>query len=721
MDLFDFAAEERERRQAPLAARMRPANLEQFIGQEHILGPGRLLRRAILADQLTSLIFYGPPGTGKTTLARIIAGHTQSQFIAINAVLAGIKDIREAIASAETLSKEQGRRSILFIDEVHRFNKAQQDALLPHVERGLLVLVGATTENPYFEVNKALVSRSRIFELKSLEDQHLVAILKQALADEERGFGGRPVEVLPEALLHLAQVASGDARAALNALELAVVSTEPDAQGVTHVDLSIAEESIQRKAVLYDKDGDAHFDVASAFIKSLRGSDPDAALYWMAKMLYAGEDPRFLFRRMIIFASEDVGMADPKALEQVISAARSYDYVGLPEGRFPLAQACIYLATAPKSNSAFAFFDALKSVEKERAGEVPNHLKDASRDADDLGHGKGYLYPHAFRDHWVAQQYLPSGLQGRLFYQPSEIGYEAQIKDQVEARRETQLAAMLAAGKAGTQAWEERSLEGGGELLAQVRHHLFEGIELGREPLTLCLNESSGILLGQLCRLAPLGSHHAQTETDEGAAILRAQFQRGRLEDPQIHSGALPGVLAQLGQGGLSFEWIFALEPDPQNFAELAQLLAPKGQLVFARRLPQQGQRLSAWMSEEFKQSGAGKAFLGLEEELFKDPNNPKMAWDEAKLAEQLNQVGLLPQGAGVQQLEYPVRVTEERLQSWFEPTRPFSYGERLKGLGALESKEITGHLRNMTLGQRLPWKSPWTFFRALKPESDPD
>lgn len=718
MDLFDYAAEEKSRKQAPLAERMRPTNLDQFVGQEHILAPGRLLRRAILADQLSSLIFYGPPGTGKTTLARIIARHTQSQFLAINAVLAGIKDIREAIASAEESLKEQGQKSILFVDEVHRFNKAQQDALLPHVERGLLVLIGATTENPYFEVNKALVSRSRIFELRSLEDRHLVQILHQALQDSERGFGGRAIEAEEEALEHLAQVASGDARAALNALELAVVSSPPDAQGKVHIDLATAEESIQRKAVLYDKDGDAHFDVASAFIKSLRGSDPDAALYWMAKMLYAGEDPRFLFRRMIIFASEDVGLADPKALEQVISAARAYDYVGLPEGRFPLAQACLYLATAPKSNSAFAFFDALTSVEKERVGEVPNHLKDGNRDKEGLGHGQGYLYPHAYRDHWVAQQYLPDGLQGRLFYQPGDLGFEAGLKGQVEARRQTQLAAMLESEREGAQAWEERSLGGGGEQLAQVRDRLFDLAELSREPLCLCLDEASGLLLGEALRRAPKGSHHAQASTPERARMLQGQFQRGRLEDPVVHQGPGPQVWSGLAEQGLAFEFLLGLEPEPEEFGALGRLLAGGGRLVFARRLYAQGQRLSEYCGADFLETPAGRKLLEVERELFADARNPKMAWGLERLGQALGEAGLEVERAEEWPLSYPVRIDERRLEAWLDPSRPFGYGERLKDLEVLEYREIAGHLRNMTLGRKLRFKSPWAFIRAVRPGS---
>jgi putative ATPase len=431
------------KKEAPLAARMRPRTLEEFEGQEHVLGKGKLLRRAIEADQLGSIILWGPPGSGKTTLARVIASATRSEFETLNAVLAGVKDIREVIArSRERLLPQllsPPRKTILFVDEVHRFNKAQQDALLPHVENGTITFIGATTENPYFEVIKALVSRSRIFELKRLEEKDVLLILRRALADPESGFGKRRVDVTEEALLHLARMAQGDARNALNALELSVETTLPDPAGVVRVDLGVAVESIQQAALLYDKDGDVHYDMVSAFIKSLRGSDADAALFWMARMLAAGEDPRFVARRMVIFASEDVGMADPQALSVAVAAAHAVEYVGLPECQFNLAQASIHLATAPKSNSAMGYFDALKKVrEGGYDDEVPNHLKDPNRDRKGLGHGAGYKYPHAFREHWTPQQYLPDDLQGQHFYHPGDLGYEREVRERIERFREEQ-------------------------------------------------------------------------------------------------------------------------------------------------------------------------------------------------------------------------------------------------------------------------------------------
>ena len=402
-DLFAAAVDQSVE---PLAARMRPRTIDEYIGQEHIIGKGRLLRRAIQADLLTSVIFYGPPGTGKTTLARVIANTTKSHFSTLNAVLSGVKELRFEIDNARDRLKLYGKKTILFVDEVHRWNKSQQDALLPWVENGTIILIGATTENPYFEVNAALVSRSRIFQLTKLSDEEMMMVAHQALTDRERGYGKYKVHFDQGALEHIVAVASGDARSLLNALQLAVETTPahfpPSADEVINITMDVAEESIQKKAILYDKEGDYHFDVISAFIKSLRGSDPDAALYWLARMVAAGEEPRFIFRRMLILACEDVGLADPSAISIVESAAAAYDRIGLPEGRFLLTQAALYLATCPKSNSSMGFFDALSDVEKENRAEVPNHLKDPSRDGNDLGHGKGYMYPHAYKDHFVA-------------------------------------------------------------------------------------------------------------------------------------------------------------------------------------------------------------------------------------------------------------------------------------------------------------------------------
>jgi len=443
VDLFDHALAQRLAREAPLAARIRPRSLDEFVGQDHILGPGTLLRRAIEADRLfASILLWGPPGSGKTTLARIIANRTQSHFETLSAVLAGVRELRLVISAARDRRALHGQRTIVFVDEVHRWNKAQQDALLPQVEDGTITLIGATTENPYFEVIGALVSRSRIFQLRPLEDDQVRTILLRAVADEERGFGRRTISLDDAAVDHLVQVAGGDARNALNALELAVESTPAGPGGATQIDLAVAQESIQRRAVLYDKDGDVHYDTISAFIKSVRGSDPDAALYWLAKMLYAGESPRFILRRLLILAGEDIGLADPLGLVVASAAAQAFEYVGLPEGVYPIVEATLYLATAPKSNSAGAYFKAYQHLEQTGAVEVPLHLRDSNRDAAALGHGEGYEYPHEHSEHHIGQQYLPGPLLGTYFYRPSDQGAEDEIGRRLVQWREAQRAAL---------------------------------------------------------------------------------------------------------------------------------------------------------------------------------------------------------------------------------------------------------------------------------------
>jgi putative ATPase len=443
MDLFDHAHQKRIAKEAPLAARMRPRTLDEFVGQEDIVGEGRLLRRAIESDRLfSSIILWGPPGTGKTSLAMIIANTTESHFETISAVLAGKPELRRVIKEAEERRKLYKKKTILFVDEVHRWNKAQQDALLPHVENGTITLIGATTENPYFEVIGALVSRSRIFQLRPLEDREVERVIENALQEEERGYGKRSVRTDDDALTHLVRVAGGDARNALNALELAVESTPPDSQDTVHITLEVAQDSIQHRAVLYDKDGDAHYDTISAFIKSVRGSDPDAALYWLAKMLYAGEDPRFILRRLLILASEDIGLADPLGMVVAAAAAQSFEFVGLPEGVYPIVEATLYLATAPKSNTSDSYFKAYKLLEERGIVEVPRHLQDSHRDAAALGHGEGYEFPHEYPDHHIGQQYLPNALLGMSFYNPSDQGYEEQIKDRLAQWRRAQREAL---------------------------------------------------------------------------------------------------------------------------------------------------------------------------------------------------------------------------------------------------------------------------------------
>jgi len=568
MDLFDSKKDNHE----PLAARMRPRNLDEYVGQEHIVGKGRLLRRAIQADQLSSVIFYGPPGTGKTTLARVIANHTKSNFVTLNAVLTGVADIREAIKNADDYKKLYQMRTILFVDEVHRWNKSQQDALLPWVENGTFILIGATTENPFFEVNKALVSRSRVFQLKPLTKDDLLKAANQALNDKERGYGKWNVEFEKGALEHLVDTANGDARSLLNALELAVETTpekwEPPIDSKIYISKETCEESIQQKVVLYDKDGDYHYDIISAFIKSLRGRDPDAALYWLSRMVRAGENANFIFRRMLISACEDTGLADPNAISIVESCANAFDRVGLPEGRYFLAHAALYLATAPKSNSSLGFFDALASVEKEDA-EIPNHLKDGNRDAEGFGHGDGYMYPHAYRDHWVAQQYLPDALVGRVFYNPTDQGYESKIKEDVLRRREIQISAILenvteknepnpkyddfifehfksnnSYGDFSNQkkeenltftpknykkenaldfadkSWRSRLDSNKAEVLSQIRDTMISLADLKRHSRSLILNADDGLLLWEIVRKTPEGVTCGLCKTEQGKQIL---------------------------------------------------------------------------------------------------------------------------------------------------------------------------------------------------------
>lgn len=433
MDLFEREKEGEAKKEAPLARRMRPRSLDEFVGQSHILGPGKLLRRAIEADRITSLILYGPPGCGKTALTHVIAHTTRSHFSQLNAVTSGVADIRQMLEEARGRRALRNRKSILFIDEIHRFNKAQQDALMPDVEEGTVTLIGATIHNPYFSINSPLLSRSQIFELVPLTEDELKTILENALRDKERGLGMFKVKIDEEALGHLATISDGDARRALNALEIGVLTTKPE-DGVIHFTLSVAEESIQKKAVVYDRDGDSHYDTASAFIKSMRGSNPDAALYWLAKMLYAGEDPRFIARRIVICAAEDVGNADPQALVLANAALQVSEFVGLPEAKIPLAQATAYIASAPKSNSSYlAISEALKDVEEERTKSVPKHLQDSSYPgAAKLGRGEGYKYPHQFEGHFVEQDYWPGK---KLYYCPSGQGYEAKIKERLDKWR----------------------------------------------------------------------------------------------------------------------------------------------------------------------------------------------------------------------------------------------------------------------------------------------
>ena len=429
MDVFDYMREQNREKESPLASRLRPSDLEEVVGQQHIIGKDKLLYRAIKADKLSSILFYGPPGTGKTTLARVIANTTSAEFKQINATSAGKKDMEAVVAEAKNNQGMYGRKTILFIDEIHRFNKGQQDFLLPYVEDGTVILIGATTENPYFEVNGALISRSIIFELNSLSKEDIKTLILRAVQDEKKGMGAYNACIEDEALEFLSDISNGDARAALNAIELGILTTDRSSDGKIHITLSVAEECIQKRVVKYDKDGDNHYDTISAFIKSMRGSDPDAAVYYLARMLYAGEDIKFIARRIMICAAEDVGNADPQALVVAVAAAQAVERLGLPEARIPLCQAVSYVASAPKSNSAILAIDkAMSVVAKTKTAPIPVHLQDAHyKSAEKLGHGNGYLYAHDYPGHYVKQQYLPDGLTGEKFYEPTQNGYEAEI------------------------------------------------------------------------------------------------------------------------------------------------------------------------------------------------------------------------------------------------------------------------------------------------------
>lgn len=430
MDLFDYIGEKKKEKESPLASRMRPTKLSEIVGQQHILGEGKLLYRAIKADKLQSLIFYGPPGTGKTTIAKVIAKTTKAHFIVLNATTSGKAEIVKAVEEAKSELALNGKKTIIFIDEIHRFNKAQQDALLPYTEDGTLVLIGATTENPYFEVNRALISRSLVFELKPLEKDDIKRIIKEAVESNERGLGAYKADITEEALEYIAMRTCGDARNALNAIELAVMTTDRSEDGLIHITVPILEECMQKKALVYDKKGDSHYDVISAFIKSMRGSDPDAAVHYLARMIAAGEDPKFIARRIVICASEDVGNADPQALVVATNAMLAVERIGMPEGSIILSQAVCYVATAPKSNaSCMAIQEALSEVQHREIGTVPSHLRDAHYDgAKVLDHGTGYMYAHNYPRHYVKQQYLPDPLVGTVYYNIGDEGYEKEIK-----------------------------------------------------------------------------------------------------------------------------------------------------------------------------------------------------------------------------------------------------------------------------------------------------
>jgi len=742
MDLFAHARQEQSAREAPLAARMRPRTLDEFVGQDAVVGPGRLLRRAIQADQLSSLILCGPPGTGKTTLAMVIANTTRSRFVTLNAVLAGVKDIREVTAQAQEDRNLYGRRTILFVDEVHRWNKAQQDALLPWVENGTIIMIGATTENPWFSVNRALLSRSRVFQLSPLTEDDLRTIAERTLSDKERGYGHLQVSIAPEALDHLVDVANGDARSLLNALELAVTTTPPNDEGGIVIDMFVAEESIQRRAVLYDREGDYHFDTISVFIKSVRGSDPDAALYWLAKMIYAGEDPRFIFRRLLILASEDIGLADPLALTVVESAASAFERVGLPEGKFHLTQATLYLATAPKSNSSLAFFDAMRIVENERGADVPRHLKDASRDREGFGHGEGYLYPHAYREHWVAQQYLPASLQGSVFYQPSDQGHEADIKERVLRRREEQTEAIADWESPGddiltfspadqtAERWLVRAVGATGQVLGSLRDRLFEKAQVARHHTVLDLNARGGLLTWEALRRAPEGGVWALAR-DQSAAkrLIERADSLPELLRPVILQGSierLPELLAERGDGEVLFDIIVGRNSlticvdKPVAARVVAALLRSDGRLCLAEAIPRRGQRLYDLVDASALDSDLVARWRQAEEAIYSESGNPMVNWDADDLREALVSAGLGILEFEVARVlqEYPV--SPGTLERWFPEaqmsateSRP-SYADHLvRFLAPHEVQMVRSLMIRQLAGRTCRWSSTVAYIFA--------
>ena len=751
-DLFESARIERIDANAPLAARMRPRTLDEFIGQEAIVGPGRLLRRAIQADRLSSLIFYGPPGTGKTTLAQVIANTTAAHFTALNAVLAGVKNIRETVAEAQERWALHDQGTILFVDEVHRFNKAQQDALLPWVENGTVTFIGATTENPYFEVNKALVSRSRIFQLKTLTEDHLRQIIQAAINMPRRGYGDRRIEIDDEATDHLVSIANGDARALLNALELAVETTEADPSGVVRITLAIAEESIQRRAVLYDKEGDYHFDTISAFIKSLRGSDPDAALYWLAKMIYAGEEPRYIFRRMLILASEDVGMADPRAVQVVSACADAFDRIGLPEGNFPLAQAALYLATAEKSNSVLAFFDALEAVSNEPDSDVPNHLRDASRDSEGFGHGAGYLYPHAYRDHWAAQQYLPAALQGKVFYEPTGQGYEASIGAAVTQRREAQLAAMLegvgappeiltvaplssrdAFDESARDRWLQRTIAQSGEATAALRDRILDGGPLERHSVVLDVNAGSGLLTWEALRRAPEGGVYALAINEADQRALQEQAQNlDEVERPIVLHGGVEELAQLLDAEEVRFDAIVGRNAllgaaDKQAaLAQLAEQLAADGWLALAEAIPRHTQRIYALGDRSLLQPELAERLIAAEESIYADAADGLVNWDEDTLQAALCDAFPEEAQAGRVSMESidtdtDVRISDALIRRWFGPAlgERKSYAERLaERMQPSEVEQLERWIRGQLLNRTVVWRRRTALMRVAGPSS---
>lgn len=744
MELF----QQTQPKESPLAYRMRPRTINEFIGQDHIAAPGRLLRRIIQADRMSSIIFYGPPGTGKTTLARVIANTTKSSFITMNAVLDGVKNLREAITEAQKDRDLYAKRTILFVDEVHRWNKSQQDALLPWVENGTVILIGATTENPYFEVNKALVSRSRIFQLKPLNKQNLTDIAIQAINNKERGYGKYKITLEQGALEHLVDTANGDARSLLNAVELAVETSvenfPPEENTAINISLEAAEESIQKKALLYDKEGDYHYDTISAFIKSIRGSDPDGVLYWLATMIQAGEDPRYIFRRMLISASEDIGLADPNALCIVESAAAAFDRVGLPEGRFHLTQAALYLSTAPKSNTCLSFFDALNTVKEEFAKEVPNHLKDAGRDKEGFGHGEGYLYPHAYKDHWIAQQYLPSGLQGKIFYQPSNQGYEAKIKEKITRQREIQLVSIIepqnkeiltfSPPQKNSQEWLNRINRETGKTISTLRDLLLtkpgtnkQKTIFNRHDCVLTIEPSVPTLLWEAVRQTPEGSVWYIPQDPKSASISRhyaknlpKENQPIEIKIPQKTETSLSRIPKEQLFEKIIIRDIFTqknyINTEKETiFQLLKKKLQTDGEIHLCQIIPSKAQRLTKIPEMTKLKNENPELFTSLEKaekKVYSNTKNPLVNWTEQEIAKAAEKSSLKIQSQTIE-IEENRLIQKKDIDNWLEPNGN-GLGKALKENHDIESIKEINKITTLSIANRtIKWKLTFMLLKA--------
>ena len=735
MDLFSSSIDKKE---LPLAARMRAETLDDFIGQEHLVGKGRLLRRAIQADQLSSLIFYGPPGTGKTTLAKIIARTTKSAFITINAVLAGIKEIRDEIIDAKKRLELYNKKTILFVDEVHRWNKAQQDALLPWVENGTFILIGATTENPFYEVNSALVSRSRIFQLLPLSKENLLKAAERALQDKEKGYGKYKIEFEKGALEHIADIANGDARSLFNALQLAVETTPkrfpPQPDETIYISMEIAEESIQRKVLLYDKEGDYHFDIISALIKSIRGSDPDAALYWLARMIDAGEDPKFILRRMTISAAEDIGLADPNALVVVNAATQAFERVGMPEGQIILSEAALYLACTKKSNSVLAIFNATKTIREEKSMEVPVNIKDSSRDKDSFGHGKNYMYPHDYKGHWVAQQYLPDALKGKIFYEPGDIGFEAELKKDISRRREAQIEAQLERDDAYADKetltfsppdkkkdeWYKRISDNKNIILSAVREKIFSQININRHDRILIASRDRGLLIWEAQRHVPEGGvFYINNNKSDIEVIDKHSIYAEVSEKPILINNTMELYLQEEKETGLydiiAARNLFLKQSNIKQMTErLFTILDTKGQISLAENLPSKSSRISQFMDSSVFGDKDFEIFLNAENSIYEN-NKYGIFLDVDNLEKTL-------QDAGFKKIIFKEKdwfeariIGKSDLEKWFNESKE-SYGSILL---SLVEKDLYSKIKEQVLGtlsdKEVSWKSTYLFITGVK------